>query len=140
MSEVKNCYSIYDRVAGVYMPPFYANCDGEATRMVLDAALDEQTIIHRHGRDMDLYKVGQFANFKGFINIPDSPVFICTVSSLLPFAGGAAVGGPPPQAAERQNSDLEAVQDETGIPIPEEDKPPVKSPENPLKKEIHENA
>lgn len=68
-----NAYSIYDRKALIYSPPFFSATDGTAMRSFAQAANDLNTNIGRFPADFVLYRVGQFNDAKG-IMLPESPL------------------------------------------------------------------
>lgn len=68
-----NAYSIYDRKALQYHPPFYASTDGAASRSLSDLVADAQTSVGRHPTDYVLYCVGQYDDAKGQL-LPLSPL------------------------------------------------------------------
>lgn len=57
---VLNAYSIYDRKALQYHPPFFASTDGAAVRSFSDLANDGNTTIGRHPADYVLFFVGTY--------------------------------------------------------------------------------
>lgn len=67
------CYSVFDRKALNYMPPFYAPTDGAAVRSLSDAVSDANSQLGRHPNDYVLYFVGEFDDSKGAM-IPCSPL------------------------------------------------------------------
>lgn len=62
-----NAYSIYDRKALQYHPPFFTHTDGAAVRDFKDLANDPATRIGRHPADFVLFLVGIFDDSKGTI-------------------------------------------------------------------------
>lgn len=64
---IVKCYSVYDRKALIYNPPFYAPTDGAAIRIVQDAANDPNSQLGRHPADYVLYCVGQYDDQKGLL-------------------------------------------------------------------------
>lgn len=70
---ILNAYSIYDRKALQYHPPFYASTDGAAVRSLSDLANDPNTSVGRHPGDYVLYRVGQYDDQKGRL-IPTDPL------------------------------------------------------------------
>lgn len=82
---IMNCYSIYDRKALVYSPPFYAVNHGSAIRMVTDTVSDPNTSLSRHPADYVLYHVGQWDDAKGLLaplNIMDHVIDV--IATLSP--------------------------------------------------------
>lgn len=68
-----NAYSVYDRKALQYYPPFFAATDGAASRMFSDLANDGNTNVGRHPSDYVLYRIGQYNDQKGAL-MPESPL------------------------------------------------------------------
>ena len=62
-------YTIKDKIAGVYLKPFYANNSNEAKRTAGDIIADTATI-NRHVEDYELYKIAE-VEFK-FIDYLDN--------------------------------------------------------------------
>lgn len=76
-------YSIYDRKALQYHPPFYATTDGSATRSFADLANDPNTNVGRHPADYVLFCVGTFSDEKAEL-VPISPVLhVADATALL---------------------------------------------------------
>lgn len=67
------CYSIFDRKALQYHPPFFQSTDGAATRAVADLANDLNTQIGRHPSDFVLFMIGEYDDQKGAM-LPCSPL------------------------------------------------------------------
>lgn len=65
----KNLYSIYDRKARLYAPPFLARTDAEAVRMFTQAVNDKdpQNLLHRFAEDYELAELGEFNEDAGII-------------------------------------------------------------------------
>lgn len=88
---IQKAYSVYDRKALTYNPPFYAPTDGAAIRSLADAANDTTTLLGRHPNDYVLYLVGEFDDQKGLL-VPVTPLLhvvdvasIVTVQPKLPL-------------------------------------------------------
>lgn len=60
-----NAYTLYDIKALTYSPPFYCSAHGQAVRMVLDLANDNNTMVGRHPADYTLFCIGQFNDATG---------------------------------------------------------------------------
>lgn len=56
-----NCYSIHDTVAEMFLPPFFARNDGQASRMMIGSLGDSFT----HRADFNLYRLGSFDDDSG---------------------------------------------------------------------------
>lgn len=76
-------YSIYDRKALIFMPPFHALTDAAAVRSVQDAMEDPQTSLHRHPDDFVLFAVGEFDDAKGYYAAPEVVRHVVDVASLV---------------------------------------------------------
>lgn len=84
---ILNAYSIYDRKALQYHPPFYASTDGSAARTFSELVNDTNTSIGRHPADYVLYRVGQYDDQKGQL-IPISPLdHVMDASALVKITG-----------------------------------------------------
>lgn len=70
---ILRCYSVFDRKALQYMPPFFQSTDGAATRLLSDAVGDPQTNVGRHPADFVLFYIGDYDDQKGQM-IPVSPL------------------------------------------------------------------
>lgn len=66
-------YSIYDRKALQYHPPFFASTDGAAMRSFSDLANDTNTSVGSHPGDYVLYFVGTYSDIDGSLQ-PNSPL------------------------------------------------------------------
>lgn len=92
---IMRCYSVYDRKALVYNPPFYAPTDGAAIRIVSDAAND-QNQLGRHPHDYVLFCVGTYDDQLGRLEPVVPLAHIIDVGALvtnqppLPFDRKAA--------------------------------------------------
>lgn len=62
-----NAYSIYDRKALQYHPPFFQSTDGSAVRAVSDLVNDGNTTIGRHPADYVLFCVGSYNDQLGLM-------------------------------------------------------------------------
>lgn len=60
-----NAYTIYDRKALTYSPPFFSVADGAAVRMFQDLAGDTGTQVGRHPGDFVLYRCGGYDDASG---------------------------------------------------------------------------
>jgi len=66
-------YSIYDRKALQYHPPFFASTDGSAVRSFQELANDTNTQVGRHPGDFTLYYVGEYDDQVGRM-LPMDPI------------------------------------------------------------------
>ena len=62
---IVNGYTIYDRKALTYSPPFFAVADGLAVRMFGDLVGDTNTQVGRHPADFVLYRCGGYDDSNG---------------------------------------------------------------------------
>lgn len=62
---IHHAYTIYDRKALIYSPPFFAVADGAAVRMFQDLVGDTGTQVGRHPGDFVLFRAGQYDDSKG---------------------------------------------------------------------------
>lgn len=62
---IHHAYTLYDRKALVYSPPFFAVADGAAVRMVQDLASTTDNQVGRHPGDFVLYCAGGYDDLSG---------------------------------------------------------------------------
>lgn len=95
-------YSLYDRKALAYHPPFFQAADGAAVRAISDLAQDMNTTVGRHPGDFVLYKIGTYDDSRGQL-VPLVPLeHIIDVMALVPVQGGLPLE-PPAISADRKN-------------------------------------
>lgn len=58
-------YSIFDKKAEAFMPPFFFTADGQATRAFSDMANDKSHMVGRHPEDFELYVCAGFDDGTG---------------------------------------------------------------------------
>ncbi|QCQ84904.1 nonstructural protein [Blackfly microvirus SF02] len=99
-------YSVYDRKALQYHPPFFASTDGAAVRSFSDLANDPETQVGRHPGDYTLYFVGEYDDQKGHM-IPMDPIghvidanALIRIEQKLPFFAEAMKNNPQPEGAK----------------------------------------
>lgn len=80
---ILNAYSIYDRKALQYHPPFFASADGAAVRSMLDLVNDSNTNIGRHPGDYVLFRVGDWDDEHGKFSPHTVLVHVCDALSLV---------------------------------------------------------
>lgn len=80
---ILNAYSIYDRKALQYHPPFFASTDGAAVRSFSDLANDVNTSIGRHPADYVLYCVGTYDDQRGLMLSYDPINHVMDATALL---------------------------------------------------------
>jgi hypothetical protein len=78
MTGLKGIYSIYDRKAELYLPPFMEAANGTAIRKLQDMVADNNpnNVFHNHAEDFDLVKIGEFGEISGSLKIQDKEVLI----------------------------------------------------------------
>lgn len=84
-------YSIYDRKALLYHPPFFASTDPAAVRMLSDLVNDPNSTVGRHPGDYVLYGVGTYSDANGSLepvvplrHIMDAQALVPIEPSLFP--------------------------------------------------------
>lgn len=78
-------YSIYDRKAEVFQPPFCQPTDGAALRAVTAGVQKGNDQLSQFPGDFALYCVGQFHQDSGEVVLDGGkkfPVFVCSCDSL----------------------------------------------------------
>lgn len=84
-------FSIYDMLAGVYLTPFPARSDVDATRQI-SASFDNpqmrDTPVFRNPDHFALYEVGSFDDETGFV-ASQTPIIVSSVAALMPPRDGA---------------------------------------------------
>lgn len=78
-----NAYSIYDNKALVYAPPFYAQNDATAKRIVSDAATDPNSSLSRHPSDYSVFLVGNYNDATGTLTPCMPLVHVSDVLALI---------------------------------------------------------
>lgn len=68
---MRNIYSIKDVKADVFGDPIVLSCDAEATRMLVRAAMDENSNIAMFPMDFALYLIGRYERSNGTFIITD---------------------------------------------------------------------
>lgn len=66
-------YSIKDKKAEIFHPPFYKNTHGEAERAFHQLVNDEKSTIHKYPEDFELYYVGEFNDITGQLKAASNP-------------------------------------------------------------------
>lgn len=67
-------YSVYDKTASYYNPPFFARNDEEAKRTLEAVVNDNKTTLGQHPMDFHLSLVGTFDDNTGLIKTEPTPV------------------------------------------------------------------
>jgi len=80
---ILHAYSLYDRKACTYSPPFFMASDGLALRALHDLVHDHATTVGRHPTDFVLFRVGKWSDDAGALE-PLSPLqHICDAQTLV---------------------------------------------------------
>lgn len=58
-------YSVFDKAACAFLPPFAARAPGEALRMFENTVLDPKSDMSRNSKDYVLYSIGVFDDASG---------------------------------------------------------------------------
>lgn len=89
---ILQAYSVYDRKALQYHPPFFATNDGSAIRSFKDLANDQNTTVGRHPGDYVLFNVGSYEDSNGALVAANPVLHVIDALALveqhqaLPFA------------------------------------------------------
>jgi hypothetical protein len=69
MTGLKGIYSIFDKKAELYLPPFMETANGTAIRKLQDMVADNNpnNMFHHHAEDFDLVKLAEFGEISGSI-------------------------------------------------------------------------
>jgi len=76
-------YSVFDKKAGIYSPPFYAPHNEIAMRNVSMAARNLESQLGQYPADFALYRLGYFDDESGLFQT-GRPDFLTEVVSLFP--------------------------------------------------------
>ncbi len=78
MTGFKGIYSIFDRKAEIYLPPFMESANGTAIRKLQDMVADTNpnNVLHHHAQDFDLVKLADFGEISGSIKPINKEVLI----------------------------------------------------------------
>lgn len=58
-------FSVFDRQAMAFLPPFHARAHGQAVRMFMDAVNTKDHDFNKHPEDYELHYVGHFDDQNG---------------------------------------------------------------------------
>lgn len=86
-------FSIYDRKALVYHPPFFAPTQPAAVRMLADLVQDSNTSVGRHPGDFVLYLVGSYSDGNGALEAIVPLQHVMDAQALLPVQSQLFPGG-----------------------------------------------
>lgn len=111
---IHKAYTIYDRKALIYSPPFFAVADGAAVRMFQDLAGDTGTQVGRHPADFVLYRCGGYDDGNGSLLPVTALEHIVDAMALVPRQGPLPFDPQPVSAARSPNigaSSLEELEE-----------------------------
>lgn len=75
-------YSVYDKVAQAYMPPFFTHNEGLAVRSFGASVNNPETVFFRHPTDYTLHKLGNFDDNSGEFELQHEPLKVCSAMDL----------------------------------------------------------
>lgn len=75
-------FSVYDRAARAYSPPFYQQTRGLAERVFAGLCTDPDTTVAKNPGDFELYEVGAFDTETGVLEVGE-PVMLTTAVQTL---------------------------------------------------------
>lgn len=78
-------YTVHDKKALTYGPPFWQATDGVAVRMFQELANDRSSTVGRHPADFALYRVGSYDDSTGAL-VGVQPEFVVDAISLVQAA------------------------------------------------------
>lgn len=78
-----NIYSIYDRKAGAYLPPFTFRSHAEAIRAIQQTAVSKESNLGKYPEDFTLRLLGEFDDDTGGIEAQFSPTTVAEVNDLV---------------------------------------------------------
>lgn len=81
--QFTNMYSIYDKAAGAYLPPFFMANDALAMRAFSTLVNDPGHLFHAEPSDFLLYRHGSFDQSLGTMETQDEPKKIATGLSCI---------------------------------------------------------
>lgn len=82
-------FSVYDKQACAFMPPFQARAVGQAVRSFMDAVNSKDHEFARHPGDYELYHVGEFDEIAGCYDMDPNAKYPKRVLTGLDVLGKA---------------------------------------------------
>lgn len=76
-------FSVYDKVLGEYMTPFFAKNVGLALRSFQDLVRDNRSVVAQHPADFVLYQIGTFEGTSGALS-PCEPQHVANAVDFIP--------------------------------------------------------
>ena len=83
MSQAMRIYSIHDKKASAFLPPFFLPTEGMAIRGFYDCINDPNHNFALHPGDYDLYTIGMWKPEKGIILAEEGPNPVITGLEVL---------------------------------------------------------
>lgn len=80
---ITRMYAVYDVKSLTYAPPFLAQTDGVAVRMLKEAVDDNTTMVGRHPADFKLYCIASFDDQRGLIMSKEPPEHVVDAVALV---------------------------------------------------------
>lgn len=80
---IMQIFSVLDKAASAFLPPFYSRTKGEALRSFGDALTDEKHAFTTHPDDYVLYRLGEFDDNSGIMACGE-PERIVSAREMLP--------------------------------------------------------
>lgn len=71
-------YAVLDKAAEVYLPPFTARADGEASRIFANALADSRSQLAGKTLDVSLFRIGEFDDSTGVGEFDNAPKLLLT--------------------------------------------------------------
>lgn len=75
-------FSVYDRAARAYSPPFYQQTRGLAERVFAGLCTDPDTTVAKNPGDFELYEVGEFDSETGVVQACEVTLLTTAVQTL----------------------------------------------------------
>ena len=74
--QSKNIYSIFDKVSGIYAPPFIELTDGTAIRACTDLLQRPELPFGKYPKDYHLARIGRWVETEGFVSPTETTTII----------------------------------------------------------------
>ena len=74
--QSKNIYSIFDKVSGIYAPPFIELTDGTAIRACTDLLQRPELPFGKYPKDYHLARIGRWVETEGFVSPTETTIII----------------------------------------------------------------
>lgn len=80
-------YSVRDKVAGAFLPPFFLGNDALAVRAFAQACRDGEHQFSKNLQDYSLYKMASFDDASGAFSLLPEPAFLMSGERTIPPEG-----------------------------------------------------